>query len=476
MPIFRRSTRTYETLAEPAESTEVVEAAPEDAAPVEEPAPQEFPEDAGAEPVEPAQQHEEAAADPSATGMLRRSLDEQRAFLLEHVRPLRPFAMQIWDVPGLVLSEDITSDLDLPLVTTARVEGWGVRGSDLVGAKEEQPRGLYLVDTISVSDGPTRPLVAGAVVRVEEGAILPEGVDVVVPLADGELGDDEYVRIGHEARMYDNVRRAGSELADGTPLLKSGEVLTPRSVAVLAEVGIDKVMARPRPRVAVMTVGESLVAPGKALTKPQQRYDAASALISAAARNDGAVVYPLGIVPANPDAVRRAVADQEHRADLIVVIGGGELIREVADDLGNLDEAIVAVNRESRIAFSAIGAKRVPLVILPPGVVSSFVGYQALLRPVINKLNNVDPLQTPTVEGRLVDRTEGAEGITQFIPAFRDADGNVRPVAAIDTEIAWDLHRANVLAIIPSTWAGAEPGSKVTCIVLDDASSAPLRS
>ena len=49
---------------------------------------------------------------------------------------MRPFGMQIWDVPGLVLCEDITSDLDLPLVTTARVGGWGVRGSDLVVSKD----------------------------------------------------------------------------------------------------------------------------------------------------------------------------------------------------------------------------------------------------------------------------------------------------------------------------------------------------
>lgn len=401
----------------------------------------------------------------------RRSLEEQRSFLLGKVGAMRPFGMQIWDVPGLVLCEDITSDLDLPLVTTARVTGWAVRGSDLVGATAAAPVQLFVVDSISVADGPGRPLVAGAALHIEEGSIIPDGVDAVVPEGQGVLGEDGYVRIGTEARLYENLRRAGSELADGTPLLRRGEVLTPRSVAVLAEVGLDKVLVRPRPRVVVLTVGEALIAPGQTLTKPQQRYDAATALITAAARHDGATVYPLGIVPSTAEGVRQAIADQQIRADLIVVIGGGELIRDVANDLGEVDEAIVAINRESRVTFASLGAEGTAMVILPSGVVSAYVAYQALVRPLVNRLNEIDPLQAERVEGRLAGPVGSLEGSTQFLPAVRDSDGVVRPVGSPDSELAWDLARANVLAIIPESWAGAEAGSTVECIVLDDARS-----
>ncbi|HHX84418.1 MAG TPA: molybdopterin molybdotransferase MoeA [Actinomycetales bacterium] len=406
---------------------------------------------------------------PASAQPMRRTLDEQRTFLLDKVGAMRPFGMQIWDVPGLVLCEDIDSDLDLPLVTTARVSGWGVRGSDLVGATEAGPKRLFVVDTISVSDGPGRPLVSGAAVQIEEGAIIPEGVDAVVPASAGHQDADGYVVIGEEARLYQNLRRAGSELADGTPLLRSGEVLTPRSVAVLAEVGLDKVLVRPRPRVVVFTVGETLVAPGQPLTKPQQRYDSATALITAAARGDGATVYPLGIVDSQPGAVKQAIADQQIRADLIVVVGGGDMIREVVDDIADLDEAVVAINREARIAYAGLGDARTPLVILPSGVVSSYVAYHALVRPVINKLNEVDPLDARRQEGRLVEAIGGSEGVTQFVPAVRDEDGSVRPVAGADSELAWDLARANVLAVIPEDWAGADAGATVECIVLDDA-------
>ena len=100
-----------------------------------------------------------------------------------------------------------------------------------------------------------------------------QGVDAVVPLTAGAPGEDDTILIGTETRLFQNVRRAGSELSDGTPLLRAGDVLTPRSVAVLAEVGLDKVMVRPRPRVVVFTVGETLVEPGRALTAPQKSVD-----------------------------------------------------------------------------------------------------------------------------------------------------------------------------------------------------------
>lgn len=410
------------------------------------------------------------AASPFArpTGTVR-SLEQERAFLLEKVRPMRPFAMQILDVPGLKLCEDIISDLDLPLVTTARIDGYGVRGSDLVGATPANPAKLYLVDTIRAADGPRRPLVAGAAVRVEAGAIMPEGVDAVVPLSAGTPGEDDEVLISTETRLFQNVRRAGSELADGTPLLRTGDVLTPRSVAVLAEVGLDKVMVRPRPRVVVFTVGETLMEPGRALTAPQQRYDATTALITAAARADGATVYPLGVIPADAQAVRSVVNDQQIRADLIVAIGGSGFVSSLAG-ARDIDAALVGLNGAAPIVYASLGDGKSALVTLPAGVVSSYVAYLALVRPLVNKLNEVDRPTGERVNGTLAEPVASELGVTHYVPATRDASGMVTPIAASDSQLAWDLARATVLAIIPADWDGAKAKSKVECIVLSDGS------
>lgn len=424
------------------------------------------------EPVPPAQDETQPTAAevppaPAVRAIERRSAEAHREFLLGRVHPLRPFGMQIWDVHGLTLCEDIVSDLDLPLVTTTRVAGFAVRGSDLVGATPGKPRQLYVVDSIGEGDDPGPALVAGAAVEVAEGAIVPEGVDAVVPRGDGRLAN-HFVRISREVHLHENLRRAGSELADGTPLLASGEVLTPRAVAVLAEIGLDKVLVRPRARVVVFTVGESLVTPGQPLTNPRQRYDSATSLLTAAARADGATVYPLGIVESYAETVRQTLADQQIRADLILVVGGGDTVREVVRGMGELDEAEVAINRPTRYGFASVGPERVPLVLLPSGVVSAYVGYQAFVRPLLHRLNDTEPAAAQRVRATVPEELAATEGITEYLPAVLADDGTVRPVAGAESELAFDLARANALMIVPEHWGGVAAGSVVECVRLDD--------
>ncbi|MFV0452658.1 MAG: gephyrin-like molybdotransferase Glp [Propioniciclava sp.] len=402
-----------------------------------------------------------------APAVAHRSVEQQRDFLLAHVGAMRPFGMQIHDVVGLTLCEDITSDLDLPLVTTARISGFGVRSSDLVGATADAPARLYVVGRIGIADDPGSALMAGAAVEVEEGAILPDGVDAIVPPAHCTMGPEGNVHITTEMRLYANLRRAGSELADGERLLAAGETLTPRSVGVLAEVGIDRVLVRPRPRVVVVSVSDVLVPPGEALTRPQQRYDSATALLAASARATGATVYPMGILPRDAEVIGQTIADQQIRADLILVIGGGELIRQVADGMGDLDEAYVALNGEARYGFAALGSEGTPMLMLPSGSVNVYAAYHALIRPMINKLNEADPLSTSVVTGRLGATLDLPADVTHYLPAHLGEDGTVDLVSTPDSQLAWDLERADVLVILPAgVRTGA--GSEVTCIVLEE--------
>lgn len=396
----------------------------------------------------------------------RRSLKEQRDFLLDRVQPLRPFGMQLGDVAGLTLCEDIHSDLDLPLVTTSLVDGYGVRAADLVGATAARPATLFVVDHIGAADAPGAPLVPGAAIEVEAGAMVPEGVDAVVPLADGATEGQE-VHLIREARLHENLRLAGSELADGAELVASGVSLTPRSIAAMAEVGYDKVLVRPRPRVVVLAVGENLVAPGQPLTQPHQRYDASSALLAASARLDGATVYSLGVVDGSETALRTAISDQFLRADLFIVAGECDGLDAALDSLGHVDRAEVAVNSVDVYRFVMVNDERVPLITLPVGAVSAYVGYHAFVRPMLGRLNDVDPLGFPQVQARMVEEVDANEGVTEFLPARLEEDGTVRPVSALGRELAYDLGRANVLVVVPETWGGVAVDSTVECIVLD---------
>lgn len=404
-------------------------------------------------------------APPADAGPVRRSLAEQRDRLMGLVEPLRPFGMQIWDVEGLTLCEDIRSDVDLPLVTTSTVAGWGVRASDLVGATAARPATVHVVDQIGERQAPGAALAPGMAVEVVAGAMVPDGVDAVVPRELGQTSGHD-VLFTAEARHHQNLLLAGSELADGDELVAAGEVLGPRAIAAMAEGGYDKVLVRPRPRVVVLSVGSDLVTPGQPLTDPFQRYDAATALLAASARADGATVYPLGAVSPERAVLRQTVSDQLLRADLIVCSAGPE-VAEVFDGLGEVDTAEVMLNAGGPMTCVLVGDERVPLLVVPRGPVGAFVAYHAFVRPLLGRLGDTAAPELPVVRGRVPEELESEEGVTEHRPAFRSADGTVRPVGRRGTELAHDLARANVLLVIPEHWGGVAPGSEVDCLVLD---------
>jgi molybdopterin molybdotransferase len=371
--------------------------------------------------------------------------------------------MSILDAEGLTLCEDIVSDLNLPLVTTAQTAGFGLRASDIVGASPQSPASLFLVGAIAEGETPGMALASGTAIEVAEGALVPEGVDAVVPHSEAQVSGDQ-VHVIAEATYQQNLRLAGSELAEGTPLVSEGATLTPRSIAALAEVGYDKVLVRPRPRVVVITVGDHLVAPGQPLTAAYQRYDAVTALISAAASQCHANVSPMGVI--RSESLQQVLADQLTRADLVVVVGGGAHAFEVVSRLGQLDQADVPINGVDRYGFAAI-EDRVPVMLLPGGVVSAFLGYELFVRPVLARLNDAPVPTTPTAFGKMSEYYRSVEGVTEYVPAVLDADGDVTPVAGRGAELAHDLVRANVLAVIPDFWGEAGAGSEVQCLLLD---------
>ncbi|MFZ1411423.1 MAG: gephyrin-like molybdotransferase Glp, partial [Micropruina sp.] len=322
----------------------------------------------------------------------RRSLEDHRDYVLSLVRPLRPFGIGILDALGQSLCENIVSDIDLPTFTSALVDGYAVRGSDLVWASESRPVRLPVVDVLESIDYRGAPLTPGTAVRIAVGAPVPEGADAVIGLEHTDSGID-VVTITSEVAFHANLRMAGSDIADGTHLLSTGDILSPGAIGLLAEIGIDKVLVRPRPRVVVVTSGSHLVQPGLPLTSRAQSYDTTTTLIAAAARADGAQVYPLNTLEPNKAKLTQVLSDQLIRADLVVAIGdldGPEGVAEVLGALGRADVSEVAIRPGGRQGFALIGDDETPVVALPLGAVSAFVGYHAFVRPLLRKLAGLD--------------------------------------------------------------------------------------
>lgn len=410
------------------------------------------------DPVAPVQNSDGAAA------VVERSIADYRDYLLGEVVPLRPFGIGLLDAAGLSLCESLSADLDLPIHAHATAAGWGVRAANIVGASAEHPVLLAVLDEIGIADFPGEPLPPGAAVKVAAGAPLPHGVDAVIR-DDIAAAAGEAIRVTGEARVQQNMVLAGARIQDGDRILDNGTELSPRALGLIAEVGHDKVLARPKPRVVVLGVGADLVEPGLPLTRLDQRYDASTVMIAAAALADGAQTFPAGILPVEVGTIANNLGEQLVRADLVLVNAevGATLLAALAE-LGSFEVCQVD-GFDAPLAFGLAGAERVPTLVLPANPVAGFLAYQLLARPLVEQLAGRTPSEPERVRATLaadvpVDPVASAIVLADYTGEL------VRPLAVAGEQGAIELATANA-AILVSAGVGPIPAqSDVDCWLL----------
>lgn len=399
---------------------------------------------------------------PGGTGL--RGLGAHRDFLLEQVRVLHPFGIGLLDAAGLTLCESIVADLDLPTFTAASIDGWAVRAANLVGASPRMPIVLPVAGVVEGVGYRGAPLPKGAAVRVAAGAPVPEGADTVVPLAQGLEGDGA-VQFTSETSLHQNLVLAGSRISDGDLLVAAGTTLTPRVLGLIAEVGHDKVLARPRPRVVVLTADTALVEPGLPLTRLSESYDSCTTMLAASARRDGAQVFTTGVVPADAKSLGLILSEQLVRADLVL------LVTDVTDDLvamlaaqGEIDVAEVDA-LPGRQVFATVGPEQAPVLVVPPGAVPAYLVYQLVARALVRRLAGMD--DTPLAEqvADLIHPLDAEPDRTRLALGYLK-QGRVVPVRG-GLQGAAELAEANALIVIPPGTDPVAANSDVTCWSLD---------
>ena len=180
-------------------------------------------------------------------------------------------------------------------------------------------------------------------------------------------------------------------------------------------------LARPRPRVVVVSTGSELREPGTDLGH-DSIYDGNSFLLAAAARRAGALAYRVGIVPDEPRAFLDALHDQLVRADLVVTSGGVsqgdyDVVKEALAPLGTVWFGGVAMQPGKPQGFGHVGEDRTPIFTLPGNPVSSYISFELFVLPAIRKLMGRTPYARPATTARLTRDLRSPDGRRQFARA-----------------------------------------------------------
>ncbi len=403
---------------------------------------------------------------------MQRTVDIHLSELLSGVEALAPFELSLLDARGCRLAADIAAPTALPAFSSSTCEGYAVLTSDVSGASEGTPVRLVVVDEVRPGCRPRRAVVPGAAVLVHLGSALPEGTEAVVHAGDVEL-DGDVVIITEPVREGDHVRRAGVEMGQGATVLPRGARVDARRMSLLAATGVGGVLAHPRPRVVIVTVGDELVEPG-ATIHPGVVADSNGVMLAGLVQQLGAVAYRVGPVPDDPEKLQQILADQLVRADLMIVVGGisassYQTISDVANELGSMQIHRVAMLPGVAQGFGHLGEDRIPVMTLPGYPAAAYVSFEVFVRPVILRMAGADDLEHAPVRAQLQTGLRSPAGRRQFVPSVRlpGEDGVLRVQPLHSEHISSDLALADCLLVIPEAVEQLLAGDFVDLIPLD---------
>jgi molybdopterin molybdotransferase len=402
-----------------------------------------------------------------------RGVDEHLRKVLADLRVPEPIELALLDAQGLLCAEDVLASAPLPGFDNSAMDGYAVRASDTKGATEQQPVVLPVVGDIPAGSRAPRAVSQGICLRIMTGAPLPSGADAIVPVewTDGGVAR---VRISRPAESGAYIRRVGEDIRTGELAVAAGTPIGPAQVGLLAAVGRERVLVRPRPRVVVLSTGSELVDVGR---RPGtgEIIDSNSYALAAAARDAGAEVYRAGIVPDDHARLLSVLEGQISRADLIVTSGGVsagafDVVKDALKELGTVEFVRVAMQPGMPQGFGTLGVDGTPIFCLPGNPVSALVSFEVFVRPAVRLMLGKRRLVRRTVPAVSMRTISSSPGRRQYRRGLlhREADGSysVETVGGAGSHLLAGLAQSNCLIVIDEEVTEVSEGELVTVVPL----------
>jgi molybdopterin molybdotransferase len=310
-------------------------------------------------------------------------------------------------------------------------------------------------------------ILPGQALRIFTGAPVPHGADVIL-VQEEAARDGVRLTLAGEGppAIGAHIRRAGSDFAAGDRLLDAGRPVTPAAIALAAAAGHGHLPVRRRPRIAILSTGDELVAPGAPVGAMQLPSSNAPMLAALLARLP-VEVRDCGIVRDDLPTLTAAFADAAAWGDIIVTTGGAsvgdhDLVRPALVAAGGaIDFWRIAVKPGKPLLAGRIG-DAVALG-LPGNPVSAYVTALLFLLPLAARMAGAEH-RLPRPETRLLAAALPATGPRREYLRGTDRDGMAHPVRGQDSAALRRLPDADLLILREAHAPPAEAGDPVTVI------------
>ncbi|WP_292706001.1 gephyrin-like molybdotransferase Glp [Microbacterium sp. SCN 71-17] len=344
------------------------------------------------------------------------------AAILSVVEPFAPEVRPLDRARGRVLRHPVHAAVDVPGFDNSAMDGFAVRVDDVATV----PATLRVVADLPAGTSRDPALRPGEAARIMTGAPVPTDATAVVPFEDtrdgldGSLSGTDVVVVPRGPGAH--IRRRGSDTPAGELVVPAGVRLSAARIAAIAASGVASVVVARAPKVAVISTGSELVAPGVPL-RHGQIPESNSFLLAGLAEEAGAEVVLRASVGDEGDGPRASIAEAERLGADVVVFSGGvsagayEVVKNSLGDLLSFVQVAMQPARPQGFGRTPSGT----LVFgLPGNPVSAAVSFEVFVRPALRALEGAPDDDRTVVRVPLAEGWRVRADRLQYVPVRLD--------------------------------------------------------
>ena len=407
-----------------------------------------------------------------ASNML--SVTEARERILSNFQTTAAESIPLIASANRVLAIDVSAAQDFPLFDNSAMDGFAIRSEDTSASRMT----LKVVADIPAGSTPKVTLQPGEAARIMTGAQVPAGANAVIPVEDTDFHNHaagttapEIISFERPLKAGENIRTRGMDIHAGEIVLKKGQTLKPQDLGLLAMLGFANVQVYKKPRIALLSSGDELLAVDAPLESGKIR-DSNSYTLAASIESAGSEVIRLGVAKDTRESVealfQKALSEN---VDLIlssagVSVGAFDYVKEVIEANGSLNFWRVNMRPGKPLTFGKYFDKQ--FIGLPGNPVSAFVGFEVFVRPVLERLSGKLESSRRRIKVRSAEEIE-SDGRESYLRAKLREENGIQIAQLTGHQGSGNLLslvQADALLIIPAGVKCVPAGQEVEALLL----------
>jgi molybdopterin molybdotransferase len=383
--------------------------------------------------------------------------DKVNAFLAEMVSTVtQTESVSLFEALNRVLAEDVISPISVPPHDNSAMDGFAFNGAQL---STNAALNLNIVGTALAGKAWQGHVERNECLKIMTGAIMPAGLDTVVPQELVTLSADktQITIASGMLKVGDNRRKAGEDLQQGSPALLKGAQLSPATLGLIASLGLAKVNVYRKIRVAYFSTGDEILSLGEA-PREGAVYDSNRYTVFGLLTRMGCEVIDMGVVRDEPDLLEAAFVEAAKVADAIITSGGVSVGE--ADYTRAMMKKLGATTVDGGVAFWRIAMR--------PGRPMAFLAF---VRPALLRMMGSSASSPPLLKARSTEAIRKKPGRTEYqrgtVSTSLDGTLEVRTTGNQGSGVLSSMVQANGLIVLHHDQSSVAIGDEIDVMMFD---------